>query len=132
VHGSIRTSSCPDCGAAATFDEVVRMLETAPAPECPGCGSILKPDVVMFGELLPEEAMARASELAASAALLLIVGSSLEVHPVAGLPQETLAAGGAVAIVNQGATPYDGDAELRIDAPAGATLPAVAEGPSPG
>ena len=63
--------------------------------------AILKPDVVMFGELLPAPEIDRAFELARSARLLLVVGSTLEVHPVAGL-LETLAAGEALAIVNRG------------------------------
>jgi NAD-dependent deacetylase len=126
VHGSIRTSSCLDCGAVVPFDEVVRRLETAPAPVC-ACGRILKPDVVMFGELLPEAAITRASELASEAGLMLVVGSTLEVHPVAGLPRETLAAGGSLAIVNRGRTPLDGRAALTIDGGAGETLRVLAE-----
>jgi NAD-dependent deacetylase len=81
--------------------------------------------VVMFGELLPADAMERATELAQGAGLLLVVGSTLEVYPVAGLPKETLAAGGTVAIVNRGSTQFDGLAELRLDASAGETLGAV-------
>jgi len=127
VHGSVRSFVCLDCGTRASFDEVVAVLERAPAPPCPSCGAILKPDVVMFGELLPEAELERAQELAANARLLLVVGSSLEVHPVAGLPLETLLAGGDVAIVNQGPTPLDGRAALKIEAGAGATLSAVAE-----
>jgi NAD-dependent deacetylase len=126
VHGSIRTSSCLACGERVGFDGVVRLLGAAPAPPCPRCGEILKPDVVMFGELMPEAEIDRAFELARSARLLLVVGSSLEVQPVAGLPQETLDAGGSVAIVNRGATPYDGRAAIAIDAAAGETLAAVA------
>jgi NAD-dependent deacetylase len=125
VHGSIRTSSCLDCGTVVPFDEVVRRLADAPAPACT-CGRILKPDVVMFGELLPEAAIARASQLAAEARLMLVVGSTLEVYPVAGLPLETLAAGGSLAIVNRGDTPLDGRAALTIDGGAGETLRALA------
>lgn len=125
VHGSIRTSRCLRCGERVPFDEIVRLLEHAPAPPCPRCGRILKPDVVMFGELMPEREIERAFELARSAGLLLVVGSSLEVYPVAALPQETLDAGGALAIVNKGPTPYDDRAEVVIDAPAAATLQAV-------
>jgi NAD-dependent protein deacetylase/lipoamidase len=127
VHGSIRTSSCLGCRERVPFDEVVRMLENAPAPPCPRCGRILKPDVVMFGELLPEDAIDRALALAREAALLLVIGSSLEVWPIAGMPQETLAAGGRLAIVNRGETPYDRDAELKIDASAGEILGRAAE-----
>jgi NAD-dependent deacetylase len=69
---------------------------------------------VLFGEMLDEAAMGRASALAASADLMLCVGSSLEVWPVAELPEITLNAGGAVAIVTQSATPYDGAAAVRL------------------
>jgi NAD-dependent deacetylase len=124
VHGSIRTSSCLDCGTVVPFDEVRRLL---PVPECPSCGRVLKPDVVMFGELLPEAAIARASQLAAGAGLMLVVGSSLEAYPIAGLPLETLAAGGSLAIVNRGETQFDRRASVTIDAGAGETLRALAE-----
>ena len=127
VHGSIRTSSCLDCGEVVPLAEVVRLLEDAPAPACPRCGRILKPDVVMFGEYLPPDGIAHASRLAAQAALLLVVGSSLEVHPVAGLPLETLAGGGTLAIVNRGPTPLDARAAVTIDAGAGETLRALAD-----
>jgi NAD-dependent deacetylase len=124
VHGSIRTSSCLDCGTIVPFADVVALL---PVPACPACGRILKPDVVMFGELLPEAAIARATKLAAGAGVLLVVGSSLEVYPVAGLPLETLAAGGALAIVNRGSTPFDARASVTIDGGAGDTLRALAD-----
>ena len=124
VHGSIRTSSCLDCGTVVPFDEVVTLL---PVPACPACNRVLKPDVVMFVELLPAAEIARAERLARGAGLLLVVGSSLEVHPVAGLPLETLAHGGALAIVNRGTTPYDGRASVVVDGGAGETLRALAE-----
>ncbi len=101
------------------------MLARLPVPGCDVCGNVLKPDVVFFGELLPEAAIDRAFELARSAALLLVVGSALEVFPVAGLPLETLSAGGDVAIVNLGPTAYDARAALHVDGKAGETLPAV-------
>jgi NAD-dependent deacetylase len=88
---------------------------------------VLKPDVVFFGELLPETAIDRAFELARRAGLLLVVGSSLEVHPVAGLPLETIGTGGQLAIVNRGRTPYDAEADVRIDGGAGETLRAVVD-----
>jgi NAD-dependent deacetylase len=126
VHGSIRTASCLDCGERVPLEQVIRALRDAPAPPCPQCGAILKPDVVMFGELLPAEAIDRAVELAQQARLLLVVGSSLEVYPVAGLPEETVAAGGQLAIVNRGSTPFDGLASVTIDGGAGETLSALA------
>ena len=126
VHGSIRTASCPRCGASYPREKVTAKLETADAPACDDCGAILKPDVVFFGELLPLDAIERASELARRARLLLVVGSALEVYPVAALPEETLEAGGALAIVNKGPTPYDGRAELKLEGSAGEILGAVA------
>ena len=122
VHGSIRTSTCPRCGARYGLDDVLRLLESESAPRCARCGAVLKPDVVFFDELLPEEAIDRATALAEEARLLLVVGSSLEVYPVAGLPLLTLRAGGTVAIVNKGPTPLDGRAELRISGSAGEVL----------
>jgi NAD-dependent deacetylase len=124
VHGSIRTASCLDCGTVVPLADVVELL---PVPPCPTCGRVLKPDVVMFGELLPEAQMARATELAKGAGVLLVVGSSLEVYPVAGLPLETLAAGGSLAIVNRGSTPLDARAAVTINGGAGETLRALAK-----
>jgi len=128
VHGSIRTASCPACGRVRTFDEVRGLLEEGDgAPRCPACGAILKPDVVFFDELLPPAAIDRAFALAEEAALLLVIGSTLEVHPVAGLPFTTAEAGGSVAIVNRGPTAADDLADLRVEGAAGEVLPAVVE-----
>jgi NAD-dependent deacetylase len=127
VHGSIRTSSCPDCSTAYPLERVLELLDEAETPACPVCGAILKPDVVFFGELLPAAAIDRAFELARQARLLLVVGSALEVYPVAGLPLETIGAGGELAIVNRGATDLDARASLRIAEPAGSVLPVVAD-----
>jgi NAD-dependent deacetylase len=123
VHGSIRTSSCPSCGRRFPLPEVLVVLgEGQEAPRCTTCGAVLKPDIVFFDELLPEGAIERANELAASARLLLVVGSSLEVWPVAELPRVTLRAGGKLAVVNQGPTSVDDRAQLRIPGKAGEVL----------
>lgn len=119
VHGSLRDAECIRCGVRVPMTDVLPQL---PLPPCPECGEIVKPGVVMFGELLPAEAIERAQRLAAEARLLLVIGTSLEVHPVAALPEETLSAGGSVAIVNRGGTPWDAQAEVVIDGAAGETL----------
>ena len=124
VHGSIRRFPCLACGSEESLDAVLGQLETREAPLCPECGAILKPGVVMFGELLPAQAMERAERLARETGLLLVVGSSLQVWPVAGLPGETVGAGGALAIVNLEETPYDAVADVVVRGPAG---PALAE-----
>jgi NAD-dependent deacetylase len=118
VHGSIRSASCLDCGERVALDPA--------SPRCASCRAVLKPDVVMFGELLPAAAIDRANELVRSAGLLLVVGSSLEVYPVAALPEEAVASGGTLAIVNRGPTPLDHLASVRIDGGAGETLAALA------
>jgi NAD-dependent protein deacetylase/lipoamidase len=123
VHGSLREAECVHCGLRTPMTEAVGRL---PVPRCAACGEVLKPAVVMFGELLPADALERSQRLAREAALLLVVGSSLEVHPVAALPGETLAAGGALALVNRGGTAWDTSAELVLDAGAGETLRALA------
>jgi NAD-dependent deacetylase len=115
VHGTIDHSSCPACARRYPLGEVrARQADDgAGIPRC-DCGAPLKPDVVLFGEFLPVEALRRAEMLAAGADLLLCIGSSLEVHPVAGLPALTLAAGGELALVTQGSTPFDGRAAIRL------------------
>lgn len=123
VHGSIATASCGSCGRRERREDVVALL---PLPTCADCGSVLRPDVVMFGELLPAAAVERATRLARTAGSMLVVGSSLEVWPVAGLPGELLAHGGALAIVNRDPTSYDARARLVVRAGAGETLGAVA------
>jgi NAD-dependent deacetylase len=123
VHGSIRTSSCPRCGARRTLEEVLNLLDGVPS--CSECGEVVKPDVVFFGELLPEAAIDRAYELARTTGVLLVVGSQLEVWPVSLLPEETVQAGGEVAIVNRGPTSFDARARVKIDGGAGETLAAL-------
>ena len=116
VHGSIEYSVCMECGGKVPLEQVVEQLEGADgAPECLACIAPLKPDVVLFGEMLPELALAEAQALAEQADLMLCVGSSLEVYPVAALPGVTLGRGGRVALVTQGPTPYDSDAEVKLD-----------------
>jgi NAD-dependent deacetylase len=116
VHGSIDWSICLECGGRVPLERVIAMVEEAggAAPECDACIAPLKPDVVLFGELLPERAIAEAQALAADADLMLCIGSSLEVYPVAGLPAITRGAGGSLAIVTQGPTPYDAEADVRL------------------
>ena len=125
VHGSIETSSCTSCGASFGLDEVEDLFDARGVAICSACGEPVKPDVVLFGEMLPVEAIERATELAEAADLMLCVGSSLAVHPVAGLPQLTLRRGGRVAIVTKGETPYDADAELKLAGEVDAELDAL-------
>lgn len=125
VHGSIETSSCIDCGVAYRLDQVDALFEAHGVAICTVCAGNVKPDVILFGEMLPVAAIERARTLAGSADLMICVGTSLEVYPAAGLPELTLAAGGQVALVTVGPTPYDGDAVVKLDGDVAEALPAV-------
>jgi NAD-dependent deacetylase len=125
VHGSIATSSCTSCGSSWPLEEVAGLFDEDGIATCTGCMGKVKPDVILFGELLPAAAMERARSLAESADLLICVGSSLEVHPAAGLPELTIAAGGQIAIVTRSSTPYDHEAVVKLEGDVAEELPAV-------
>ncbi len=127
VHGSIASCACPRCGGEITLAEARRRLAADPqgVPRCEACGAPLRPGVVLFGEFLPEQAMARAQELCRSASLIVCIGSSLEVQPVASLPLLTHEAGGRIAIITESATPLDGLAAVKLDGDVVAELGAL-------
>jgi NAD-dependent deacetylase len=117
VHGSIATCTCLRCGQSVSSERARELLAQDPegVPSCEGCDAALKPGVVLFGELLDEHCLQRACELCQAADLLLCVGSSLEVHPVAALPRLTLDGGGQLAIITRSTTPLDELACVRLD-----------------
>jgi NAD-dependent deacetylase len=115
VHGTIETSSCIACARGYPLERMESLFDGEGVPRCDDCGQAVKPDVVLFGEMLPEQAMNDAVELSARADLLLCVGSSLEVQPVAGLPGLARSAGARLAIITKGPTPYDDQADVRLD-----------------
>ncbi len=129
VHGSIATCSCSECGEQAELAAVrARLQQRADGvPRCQRCGAPMRPDVVLFGEMLPRAALQRAHDLCLAAELVLCIGSSLEVHPVASLPMLTHRAGGKIAIVTQGPTPLDEIAAVRLDGDLEVVLPALAD-----
>ena len=115
VHGSIESASCTSCGCRYRRDAVDSLFDEDGVATCGGCMGKVKPDVVLFGEFLPEGPMAEAQALCEGCDLLLCVGSSLEVYPVAGLPSSALNRGARLGIVTQGPTPYDRDAAVKLD-----------------
>ena len=124
VHGALDRVDCLGCGARLDIAEAERRMAGDPdgVPRC-DCGDPLKPGVVLFGEMLPEEAIDEAFALASSCDVLLAAGSTLEVHPVGGLPAVAQQAGATLAIVNRGATAYDDDCDVRIEGSLGEVLP---------
>ncbi|HRT30581.1 MAG TPA: Sir2 family NAD-dependent protein deacetylase [Kiritimatiellia bacterium] len=115
AHGSPIQHHCIRCGHCATFDEVCALLKQhGPVALCTQCGAAYKPDVTFFGEALPEAALAEAVAQARQADLMLVLGTSLTVHPVAALPGETLRTGGKLVIVNAQPTSFDDRAQLCL------------------
>ena len=113
VHGSPSRHSCTHCSYSTTFEDVVEVARKGEVPLCPKCGNALKPDITFFGEALPFAAITEAQQECSRADLLLVLGSSLTVYPASALPQLTLHAGGAVAVVNEQPTYFDDYAILR-------------------
>ena len=116
VHGSLWRTRCTQCGA----EEEDRRVPIPVPPTCRRCSSVTRPAVVWFGEPLPAPALARAAEAVRAADLLLVLGTSALVYPVAGLPD--LASSAAVVEVNPDPTPITPRADLAIRAPVGAFL----------
>ena len=125
VHGSIETSTCRRCATSYGLDEMDPLFDADGVALCAGCGGPVKPDVVLFGEMLPEQAIGSAQELVERAELLICVGSSLAVYPVASLPAMTLECGGKLGIVTKGPTPYDGNAAVKLEGGVDAELRAL-------
>lgn len=125
IHGNATHGSCLDCRAPMPLAVVRRLIDTtAASPRC-GCGGWVKAAIVSFGERMPEEAMRRAAELARSAELFLVIGSSLQVQPAASLPTMAKQAGAALVILNRDATPLDGIADLLVRQPIGTAFVAL-------
>ncbi|MDR7523114.1 MAG: NAD-dependent deacylase [Armatimonadota bacterium] len=127
IHGNLREAVCIGCGQHLPIQRLLVPLEAGTLPRCGRCGALLKPNVVLFEDLLPEDAWARAMRTAQSADVMLVVGSSLQVYPAASLPGETLDRGGRLIIVNLEPTPYDHLAAVTIRREAVQVLPQIAD-----
>jgi NAD-dependent deacetylase len=126
VHGSSRTVQCLDCGIRESRAVVQARLAVQMPPQCKSCGGThLKPSVVLFGEPMPVAAMHEALALAQSADVMLVVGSSLVVHPAADIPLAAVRSGATLIIVNAEPTPFDSLAEVVIHGRAGEVLPEI-------
>jgi len=115
VHGNYKRAVCSECGRRYEIEQLLTKLKGDELPYCDSCGGLLKPDVVLFGEQLPPS-FVEAEAAVARADLLLALGTSLEVYPVAGLVPQATHGGAKVIIINRDPTPYDQLAELVIHA----------------
>lgn len=126
LHGSSGVVLCLDCETRYPRTEIDALNRQRCPPSCPACGGrYLKPAVVLFGEPLPMEALVRAQALAAQADVMLVVGSSLQVYPAAGIPRLARDSGAELLIVNAEPTPFDAWARVVLIGKAGAILPRI-------
>jgi NAD-dependent deacetylase len=125
LHGSIARVRCTRCAYAADGLEPVDATAIATLPSCPTCGALLRPDVVWFGEALPEDAVTRAEQAALDADACLVVGTAGAVYPAAGLVLTVHHRGRPVIVVDPGETGFDPVAAVKLIGRAGDVLPAL-------
>lgn len=115
LHGSLRQAVCLGCHSLYSMDEVMERVITGENPPlCKGCGGVLKPNAVFFGEMLPRVPWEMSVELSRQADLFIVIGSSLQVSPSNILPDIALRAGAKMVIINLSPTPYNSDATLVV------------------
>jgi NAD-dependent deacetylase len=130
VHGSMRRVMCWQCGRRAPMEEALaRVRAGEDDPHCLVCGGILKSDTISFGQALVPEVIDRALTVAGEADLLIAVGTTLQVQPVASMVPIAARAGAIVVIVNDQATAMDELADVVVRAPIGAALTAMCAAP---
>jgi NAD-dependent deacetylase len=114
VHGSPSLHHCLKCGAEARYETIVPIVQAGQVPTC-SCGGVFKPDIVFYGENLPEATFSAAVRACQEADLMLVLGSSLTVFPAAALPEEAYRCGARVVIINDTPTSLDRRAILKLD-----------------
>ncbi|MDW8326430.1 MAG: NAD-dependent deacylase [Anaerolineales bacterium] len=132
IHGTLDTATCGCCHRRFEAAEMMwAFIHEGTLPRCSHCGHILKPDVILMEEQLPYRVFERARDAARRCDLMLVVGSSLEVMPAAGLPLEALNRGAKLILVNYGATYLDERADVLIRADVAEVLPRIVEAADP-
>ncbi|MDX1376690.1 MAG: NAD-dependent deacylase [Burkholderiales bacterium] len=130
VHGTVRRVVCMTCGMRAPMERALARVRAGEAdPPCRDCGGILKSDTISFGQALVPEVIERALRAAQEADLLLAIGTSLQVYPVAGAVPLAKQAGARLVIVNAEPTPFDDIADAVFNAPIGEVLPVICGAP---
>ena len=128
VHGTMRRVMCWQCGGRWPMEDALARVRAGEAdPHCLDCGGILKSDTISFGQALVPEVIDRAMEAARAADLLLAVGSTLQVYPVAGLVPLAKDAGAKTVIINDQPTALDPIADAVLRGSIGAILPALCD-----
>ena len=114
LHGSARAAYCTNCNAYYTYDQIAPVVRSGKVPVCSTCGSIIKPDIVFYGENLSSSILKQAEISFSQADLAIVMGSSLTVYPAAAFPRMTACSGGKIVIVNAQPTAQDEYAVLRF------------------
>jgi len=128
LHGTLATLSCSQCYAQSpSRDALDAFIERGEIPHCRACGAVMKPDVILFGEQLPQKAWYQAQRAARNCDLMVVVGSSLEVLPVAGLPMQALDRGAHLIVVNNSPTYLNVRADVVLTEDVAAILPEIAK-----
>jgi NAD-dependent deacetylase len=126
LHGTIWWVVCLSCGVRTPMaDQLARVSDEDPDPPCTVCGGILKSATISFGQALDEDVVARAVAAATACDVFLAIGSSLTVHPAAGLCEVAVDAGARLVVVNADPTPYDDLADVVLPGRIGEILPTV-------
>jgi len=127
MHGSLATTSCLGCAWSCPTRDVVARLDAEPDPRCDGCGGILKPDVVYFGEALSGDLLRRADAAARGSDVFVAIGTTLQVYPVAALAGTAVRAGAELVVVNASPTAYDREATRVVRDPIEDAVPALVD-----
>jgi NAD-dependent deacetylase len=129
LHGNMKWIVCLGCGHRYPLEVMMRDVPSDDSlPECKMCGGILKPDVIFFGEALPEKTLRAATKESRECDLFIVIGSSLAVYPAAFLPLQAKHSGAQVVIINLGPTELDHTADLIINESAGKTMTEIVTG----
>ena len=128
MHGTLRTLSCTQCFKQEESKNYQKaFVEKGTLPRCPSCNGIMKPDVILFGEQLPQQAWFEAQRESRQCDLMLVAGSSLEVLPVAGLPMQAIDRGAHLIVINDTTTYLNVRADVVIQQDVADIIPAIAE-----
>jgi NAD-dependent deacetylase len=128
MHGTLQTLSCTRCYRKFNSEGFIQpFIERGTIPLCPDCTGILKPDVILFGEQLPQSAWFEAQGAARRCDLMVVAGSSLEVLPVAGLPMQAVDRGAHLIVINNSPTYINVRADVVIMDDVATVLPDIAK-----
>lgn len=126
MHGTLQTLSCTQCYKKFPSEEFLKpFIENGTIPQCATCNGILKPDVILFGEQLPQSAWQQAQRATRQCDLMLVAGSSLEVLPVAGLPIQALDHGAHLIVINNTPTYVNVRADIVITENVATVIPEI-------